>query len=149
MANLRRIHQAIKVMKRVEASSRHKFDLRSWQKRGIKRSLFSGAHSTYADSEKEATACGCVACFGGWLALSKEARAEGLTTRDDGVPFFNNELGTFGIALYLDITPTEAARLTMPDYYSCAGYNIKEADVIDRLYALLDKYDPYCESAPA
>jgi hypothetical protein len=77
MANLRRIHQSITVMKRVSASRKHKFDLRSWQRPKILRVL-TLRDSAMSTTENEAVSCGTSACFAGWLALSPEAQAEGL-----------------------------------------------------------------------
>jgi hypothetical protein len=104
--------------------------------------IFKAEHGIKA-TEKSYKECGTAACFSGWLAVSPEALAEGACASSDGDLVYSGFGARDGIAKFLDITVEEAYELVSPSGYACASSDvaITPADVLDKLYALLEKYD--------
>jgi hypothetical protein len=126
---LKRLDHAINVMERVQNSKKHKFDLRAWITTAF----------DYDPTEDDAVRCGTSCCFGGWLAVDKDAIREGLHMHR-GDPTYKGHTSHDAIAEYLGVSYSEGFNLTSPSRYNCPGEQIKPADVICRLEKLREKY---------
>jgi hypothetical protein len=131
---LERLNHAISVMERVAANKKYKFNLATWQSQ-------RAGDATTKQTEQQAVSCGTVCCFGGWLALDKEAQQAGLdVSLCDGRPIYGDDSGSRAVAGYLGVTLREGYDLTMPISYHCDVDQIKPADVIYKLTKLVEKY---------
>ena len=98
--NLTNVNKAIAVMERVKARG-DTLDMGCWQG-------FTGEAAVA--TEAEAHTCGTAACFGGWVAVSPEFRADGgWANHDTGDPRLGDQCGPMAIAEWLGISDNHAS----------------------------------------
>tara|TARA_Y100001938_G_C8080980_1_gene429067 strand:- start:1863 stop:2312 length:450 start_codon:yes stop_codon:yes gene_type:complete len=138
--NLENVNIAIAVMERVKERG-DKVDMSRWQK-----GHYLEGHYTIKQAEEALHTCGTAACLAGWIAVSPEWKAQGHGITSYGAPYLvlpNGEeaLEAYAIAVWLDIPPSEATRLTaVIDASSLYGKDtgIEAEDVLKVLYRLRD-----------
>lgn len=124
------IDTAIKIMER----AKDKIHMNSWQ-------ICKSTDHTIALTETELHACGNLACFAGYIAVSPEAKEEGMTINTSGVPVFKGHYASDAIAELLNIDFDTALGLVQGDlidgdfssFYDKTWKEVTASDVIKKL----------------
>jgi hypothetical protein len=137
--HIKRFDAAIELMEWVDKNKKKQFNMKDWQ----------ADEDNIVSTIKQASECGTVCCFAGWLALSDEfKKAKGKVSNDGGYPILDGFSGSQAISKYFGISPTDASLLVcvgvgyerVDDTYGCKINEVKPADVVKQLKILKYKY---------
>lgn len=132
-----RFNIARKVMRRVAADPKRKFNLNTWQSFNM---------GVLCRTEARLEACGTSACFSGWMAVAPEVKELGGTQSPGGALLFDVTEADFdegneesvSIANFLGISVKDAISIIYTGKYGC---NPNEYDVLNRLDEIEQKYE--------